>query len=292
MGATALDLRDCYRECAEISRREAKNFYYGFLLLPPARRQAMCALYAFMRRTDDLADEEGSPIEKRRELESWRRDLDLALEGQAVESPILAALADTVDRYAIPRRSLHDVLDGVMMDLEPQPFATFEDLYGYCYRVASAVGLCCLPIWGFRSEAGRAEELAESCGIAMQLTNILRDVREDALQGRIYLPMEDLERFGVSPEELQGDRAGERLRALLEFEGNRARDYYRQAAPLVALVNPAGRPMLRAIVGIYRALLEKMGRRGYDVLAERIAISRWRKFGIMGQALLGGGGIG
>ncbi len=174
------NLRASDEFCRRLSRREARNFYYSFLVLPPERRRSMCALYAFMRHTDDLADEPGEVADKRAALETWRADLDRALEGQPDAWPGLPALAHAVHRHGIPPKYLHEVIDGVAMDLEPRPFPTFEDLYAYCYRVASAVGLCCLHIWGYRSEGGRAESLAESCGIALQLTNILRDVREDA----------------------------------------------------------------------------------------------------------------
>lgn len=280
-------LRASYRFCAELSRREARNFYYSFLLLPPGRRRAMCALYAFLRRTDDLADEPGDPAGQRRALDAWRLDLDRALGGHPGGWPGLPALADTARRHRLPRRHLHAVIDGVAMDLEPRPFATFAELYRYCYHVASAVGLSCIHIWGFRSEGGRAEALAEACGVALQLTNILRDVREDAQRGRIYLPREDLDRFGVTPAELSAPRPSEPVRRLLAFESRRAYDYYAQAMPLVPLVAPVGRPVLRTIVGIYRALLDEIARRDYDVLAGRIALPTWRKTAIALRALVG-----
>ncbi len=171
------------------------------------------------------------------------------------------------------------------MDLEPRPFATFDDLYSYCYRVASAVGLSCVHIWGFRSDGGRAEALAEACGVALQLTNILRDVGEDAARGRVYLPQEDLERFGVRIEDLSAPRVGDRLRDLLAFEGRRAYDYYDQARPLAGLVAPVGRPVLGTIVGIYRALLDEIAGRGYEVLAGRVALPSRRKAGIALRSL-------
>src|SRR3954454_5160712 len=157
-------LKASYRFCADLSRREARNFYWSFLLLPPGRRRSMCALYAFLRRTDDLADGPGPPYLKRAMLDGWRGDLDAVLDGGAATWPGLPALADTVRRHAIPRRHLHEVIDGVMLDLHPRHYATFEDLYGYCYLVASAVGLSCLHIWGYESDGGRAEALAEACG--------------------------------------------------------------------------------------------------------------------------------
>jgi phytoene synthase len=285
----APDLRASYRLCGEVARREARNFYYSFLLLPPARRRSMCALYAFMRHTDDLADEPGPSDAKRAALDAWRAELDRALDGSPVGSAILPALADTVARHGIPARHLHEVIDGVAMDLEPRRFATFDDLYDYCYKVASAVGLCCIHIWGFRSEGGKAEAMAEACGIALQLTNILRDVREDAERGRVYLPEADLARFGVAPGSLASGRLDPPLRSLLEFEANRAYDYYARALPLVGLVAPVGRPVLRAIVGIYRALLDEIARRGYEVLSGRVSLTPRRKVGIMIRSWFGAG---
>lgn len=275
-----------YRFCGALARREARNFYYSFLLLPRPLRRSMCALYAFLRHTDDLADEPAPLAKKREALEDWRHSLDVALTtGLTFSWPGLPALVDTVDRHAIPRRYLEEVIDGVEMDLDPRPFATFDELHGYCYRVASAVGLCCIHVWGYRSEAGRAEELAGACGVALQLTNILRDVREDAARGRVYLPREDLERFGVAVEDLTADRPSDRLRALLAFEADRAGRFYDRAEPLVGLVEPVGRPVLRTIVGIYRGLLEEIVRRNYDVLSGRVALSPWRKAAIAVRSL-------
>ena len=281
-------LRASYRFCGRLSRAEARNFYYSFLVLPASLRRSMCALYAFMRHTDDLADEPAPAGEQRARLKAWRRQLDLALSGGSETGwPGMPALVDPVERHAIPRRYLEEVIDGVEMDLDPQPFASFEDLYGYCYRVASVVGLCCIHIWGYRSDDGRAEELAEACGVALQLTNIVRDVREDATRGRVYLPEEDLKRFGVSPEELVADQASDRLRSLLEFEGRRAYEYYERAADLDRLVAPVGRPVLRTIVGIYRTLLDEIVARRYEVMAARVAVSPWRKAAITVRSFSG-----
>jgi 15-cis-phytoene synthase len=278
-------LRASYAFCSDLARREAKNFYYSFLLLPSQQRRSMCALYSFLRHTDDLVDGQGSACEKRSALTRWRLDLDLALADQKAQWPGLPALANSVHLHKIPCVYLYDVLDGVEMDIEPRSFATFNDLYRYCYHVASAVGLSCIHIWGYQQEGGRAEELAEACGIALQLTNILRDVREDSRAGRIYLPQEDLERFGVAPEELAGIHPNDRLRSLFAFEGQRAYNYYEQAAPLVNLIEPIGRPALGAIVGIYRALLDEIARRDYDVLATRVSLPGWRKTAIALRAL-------
>jgi len=279
-------LRDSYRFCAHLSRREAKNFYFSFLVLPPGRRRSMCALYAFLRHTDDLADEPGPAVGKRLALDAWRIDLDRALAGETVSWPGWPALADTVRQHAIPARYLHEVIDGVAMDLEPRPVETFDDLHAYCYQVASAVGLCCIHIWGYRTEGGRAEALAEDCGIALQLTNIVRDAREDALAGRCYLPNEDLRRFGVLPEDLAAERPSPQVLALLEFQGERAYSYYEKSAPLMDLVAPVGRPVLGAIVGIYRALLDEIVRRDYDVFSGRVALPSWKKLAITARAMV------
>ena len=181
-------LQASYRFCGALARRQARNFYYAFLLLPRARRRSMCALYAFLRHTDDLADEPGSAAEKARALDAGGASSTRRWRAEARRWPGLPALADTVARHGIPAHLLHEVIDGVSMDLQPRRFATFDDLADYCHHVASVVGLCCLHIWGYRSEGGKAEQLAERCGIALQLTNIIRDVRDDARNGRIYLP--------------------------------------------------------------------------------------------------------
>jgi len=281
-------LQASYRFCGALARRQARNFYYAFLLLPRAGRRSMCALYAFLRRTDDLADEPGSAAEKARALEAWRHELDAALAGHETGWPGLPALADTMARHGIPPHLLEEVIDGVAMDLQPRRFATFDDLADYCHHVASVVGLCCLHIWGYRSEGGKAEQLAESCGIALQLTNIIRDVREDARNGRVYLPEEDLAHFGVVPDELAaGGAPGDRVRALLTYEGERAYRFYDQARPLAPLVAPAGRPVLRTIVGIYRALLDEIARRDYNVLDGRVSVPPWRKTAIALRGLAG-----
>ncbi len=281
-------LHASYQFCGVLARHEARNFYYSFLLLPPHLRRSMCALYAFMRRTDDLADDPAPGRDGDADLEKWRCDVHRALDGGDDRGwPGLAAVAATVERHAIPRRYLDAVIDGVAMDLHPRPFATFDELYDYCYRVASVVGMCCLHIWGYRSDGGRAESLAEACGIALQLTNIVRDVREDAEHGRLYLPQEDLGRFGVAPEELTAHRTSERVRALLAYESHRAYAYYDQARPLAEFVAPVGRPVLATIVGIYRTLLDEITRRDYDVLAERVSLPAWRKVSITLRSVSG-----
>jgi phytoene synthase len=281
-------LRSSYSFCSTLARRSARNFYYAFLLLPPAQRRSMCALYAFMRHTDDLADEPGTAEQKAGALEAWRWQLDRALAGRGSDWRGFLALADTMRRYSIPPGLLHEVIEGVSMDLQPRRLATFEELADYCYHVASVVGMSCLYIWGYRSEGGRAEELAAHCGIALQLTNILRDVGDDARNGRIYLPLDDLTRFRVDPGELAArGQPSDRLRALLAFEGQRAYGLYDDVGRLAPLVEPVGRPVLLTIVGIYRALLDEIARRDYNVLSDRVSLSSWRKISIALRALAG-----
>ena len=278
-------LAESYRFCDVLSRREAKNFYYSFRLLPPERRKSMTALYAFLRKTDDIADDAGATADKRVSLDAWRDALDLALRGENDSFwPGLPALVDTVGRHSIPPEYLNEVIDGVEMDLKIFAYPTFDDLYRYCYRVASAVGLSCLHIWGFDETDGEARRLAEANGVALQLTNILRDVRADALLGRTYLPVEDLERFKVRRESLREGVMTPAHRDLFEFEAHRARHYYDLAAPLAGRVDPVGRPVLATITGIYRALLGEIVKQDYDVLKKRIRIPAWRKAAITGLA--------
>jgi phytoene synthase len=276
---------DSYRFCEQIARREARNFYVAFLMLPRVQRHGMCALYGFMRHTDDLADGSGEPRAKLAALERWRAELDSALAGGAAAWPGLPALADTVARHRIPAELLHAVIDGVAMDQDPRDYGSFTELVDYCYHVASVVGICCIHIWGYESDGGRAERLAGSCGVALQLTNILRDVGEDARLGRIYLPRDEMDRYGVQPADLMRPRPTQPLRDLLALQAMRACQLYDQARDLVPLVEPVGRPVLLTIVGVYRALLDQIVRRDYNVLGRRISVPGWQKAAIAMRSL-------
>jgi phytoene synthase len=277
-----LALSQSYRYCESLARRQAGNFYHAFRLLPRNERRAISALYAFMRITDDVTDDPGVAADKRAALEIWRQQLDLALRGEHTH-PVHPAIHDTVRSYRIPRAYLDDVLDGVGMDLEPVRFATFAELYRYCYRVASAVGLACIHIWGFSDE--RAKVHAESAGIAFQLTNILRDLGEDGARDRIYLPGEDLERFGYGEDRLRRGERGPQFRALMEFQASRARGYFDAAVPLANLLRPAGRAVFQVMTRTYRGLLDAIVARDYDVFSSRVSLSRWRKLWWTVQAL-------
>jgi phytoene synthase len=265
-----------------LARRQAGNFYHAFRLLPTAQRRAMCALYAFMRVADDLTDGPETVAEKSVALADWRRQLDAALVGD-YHHPLHPAFHHTVKQYAIPRRYVDDVLDGVGMDLDTDRYDTFAELYRYCYRVASAVGLACIHIWGFREE--RAKSYAESAGIALQLTNILRDLSEDSARGRIYLPREDLERFGYSVADLEQGRRDERFGALMRFQVERARGYYDSAAQLADLLPPTGKAVFLVMLRTYRGLLEEIVRRDYDVFSRRVRLSRLHKLWLAAQVL-------
>lgn len=278
----AVSLSASYAWCERLAQRQAGNFYHAFRLLPVAQRRAMCALYAFMRVADDLTDGPEAVAEKSLALANWRQQLEAALAGD-YHHVVHPAFHHTIVQYGIPRRYLDEVLDGVGMDLSTDRYETFAQLYRYCYRVASAVGLACIHIWGFRDE--RATAHAESAGIALQLTNILRDLGEDAARGRVYLPREDLKRFGYSEEELTLGKRDERFRALMRFQVERARGYYESAAPLAALLTPAGRAVFLVMLRTYRGLLEAIEQRDYDVFSSRVRLSRLRKLWLAAQVL-------
>ncbi len=267
-------LEQSFTYCQQLARREAGNFYPAFRVLPREQRLAMCALYAFMRIADDIGDEPAPVADKRQRLTDWRRGLDRALAGQ-YDHPAHEALHHTVATYAIPPQYLIEVLDGVEMDLGPVALATFEQLRVYCYRVASAVGLACIHIWGYSDE--RAKVYAEQAGLAFQLTNILRDLGEDAARDRIYLPGEELDRFGYDAERLRRGQRDEAFAALMRFQVSRARAYYDASWPLAPLLGRPGRAVFLVMASTYRELLTVMERHNYDVFSSRLGVSRWRK---------------
>jgi len=288
-----------YEACARVCRRAGSNFQLAQRFLPRAKRRAMTALYAFMRRTDDLVDNP-QPVELRTQaLARWRALLDRSLagnrgapaaeaawdskpEGQTPADPpdelLMPAVADTVRRYAIPPCHLHAVIDGVEMDLQPRRYETFEQLREYCERVASAVGLACIHIWGFRSE--EAFEPAREAGIAFQLTNILRDLRDDAADERVYLPMEDLHACGYSVEDLQRGIADERFQRLMTMQLDRAEQFYRRAVMLWDLLEADGQRVFGAMTAIYYGLLRRIRRSPAEVLQRRVRVGPVEKLRI------------
>jgi phytoene synthase len=292
----SVSLEESYRYCCRIARRTAKNFYYSFLVMPREKRCAMCAIYAFMRRSDDIADSAANPAVALDGLRQWRAQVDAALnseEPQAgpaqsgtgtpvpLELGILPALADTVRRYRIPQRHFYELLDGTEMDQTTTRYETFDDLYKYCYHVASAVGLIVLPVFGFKDQAALAP--AEACGIAFQLTNILRDVKEDARLGRIYLPLEDLRRFGVSEDNIMNGHATPQFLELMKFEAARAREFYKNAQPLIGMIDADSRGTLVVMIGIYGGILRKIEERNFAVFDERIRLSTAEKLWIVAK---------
>lgn len=289
-----MTIAEAYAVCRAIAQREAKNFYYSFRVLPEHKRNAMCAVYAFMRRADDISDGESVSIAVRREvmsewLEAWRA---ARLSGVS-DDPVFLALNDTQKRFAIPDALLEDLVRGTTMDLDPrsqsadelQIFATFDELYRYCYLVASVVGLVCIRIFGYTDP--RAEKLAEETGVAFQLTNILRDVKEDAERGRIYLPLDLLHEFGVSVERVKMLASGAVMetneRAMLRALGTRAEEYYSSAARLLPLIDADSRAALWVLVTIYHGLLLRISKADNDVFTERISVSTPKKLTILAQ---------
>jgi phytoene synthase len=285
MTRNAIEVAHSYAECRRLARASASNFYYAFFMLPQAKRDALCALYAFMRLVDDVSDTVGSAADKKRGLARWRAALDAAAGGDVSSHPILPAFADTIQRFHIPPRYFHDLISGAEMDLTVGEYATFDRLREYCYRVAGTVGLTCLHVFGF--DDPHAPDLAEKLGIAFQLTNILRDVRTDYEMGRVYLPLEDLAQFRVRPEVLKGGPVTPEMRSLLEFEAARAWNYYHEGVELIPLVDADARAALWALARIYSSLLRRIEARGCDVFSERVRLSTPEKTGILLRARLG-----
>lgn len=272
-----VSLERSYSHCRRAARRAASSFYLSFFLLPPAKRQAMYALYAFLRHTDDLGDS-GLPVEQRREqLSQWREQLYSALSGRC-DGPVFPALADTVARYQIPPEYLLDAIEGVQMDLEQCRYETFDQLKHYCHRVASVVGLACIHIWGFHSDD--ALHPARQCGLAFQLTNILRDINEDAHRNRIYVPREDLQRFGCCEESFLAGRCDDCFRQLMRFEVQRTEQIYDDALPLLDMLSREGKRTLSVMMGTYRQLLVEVKRRDGDLFSRPVRLSRWQKLRI------------
>lgn len=279
------ELESSYQRCLDVVRRSGSTFVLAFRTLPRPMFRDMVVLYAFMRHTDDLGDDQAVPIAQRRiRLATWEDDLRAALAGNPPRSPLLPALAELALRRSIPAIHLHDVIRGVQTDLDPREFATFADLDQYCYLVAGAVGLCCLPVWGHRGELPREPALA--CGTAFQLTNILRDLAADARQGRVYLPTEDLRRFGVSQQQLAASRFDPQLRPLLEFETSRAWNHYRRALPLYESLDPDGRRIFSSFLELYSSLLREIEKRNFDVFSQPVRLPRWRKATVLLRCLL------
>lgn len=319
------DVAGAYRRCERITREQAANFYYGIRLLSPDRRRAMCAVYAFARRIDDIGDGEGEPQSKRDLLAAEREGVRrLTAQGPAAAAggpgggaaggdPVLLALSDAAQRFPLPLAALDELIDGVLMDLDGVSYETFEELVVYCRRVAGTIGRLCLAIFGLRDGSGapteQAQALADDLGVALQLTNILRDVREDAGNGRVYLPGEDLERFGVRTRgggEGAGAGAGEgapaaallgaiaamepdehRLTGLVRFEAARAREWFTRGLTLADLLDRRSAACLLAMAGIYRRLLERIDADPAAALRARASLPIHEKAWVAARGMMG-----
>jgi squalene synthase HpnC/squalene synthase HpnD len=291
-GASADLLARSYEECYRVARESHSNFYYAFFLLPKSRRDGLAALYAFMRLIDDVADENDDASAKQRALAKWRAALDEAVMANGRvnistlpgASEVLPALVDTMRRYNMPARYLHDLISGAEMDLTVKSYSTFDRLREYCYRVAGTVGLTCTHVFGFRD--ARALDLAEKLGLAFQLTNIIRDVHDDYAMGRVYLPDEDLAQYNVKPEDFARNEATLGVRELLRFEAERAWQCYEEGAALLNLIEPESRSALWLLVHTYSALLARIEELDFAVFAERVRLSKAEKLVFIAKARL------
>jgi len=272
-------LRTAYRRCRTETRHEATNFYWAFITLPHPKRAAIYAVYSLFRRWDDIADSELPLEEKRQALEEQKKLLLDLYRAHVEDDFVLLAVGDVIRRYGVPRRYFEEVLAGIELDLRKRRYQTFEELKKYCYGVASAVGLISLEIFGYHGP--EAKEHAIDLGIAMQLTNILRDIKEDLERDRIYLPQEDLERFGYSEGELQQGIANDSFCKLMQFEIARAREYFAQGRQLLKYLPLRSRPCPAILAGLYQQILGRIEAHDYNVFAGRIGLSPREKLSTM-----------
>lgn len=277
-------LEASYRVCAEKTRCAGSNFYYGFVSLPWFRRRSIYAVYALSRRWDDIVDHPDRSDERKRSLlDREENRLRRMLEGQYAD-PVYRAVGHSIEAFQIPREYFFDLLNGVRMDLDRKRYKTFSDLLTYCYRVASCPGLIVLEIFGYSDE--RARDLAEKMGYAMQLTNIVRDVVDDLERDRVYLPGEDLERFGLSPEDvLRGSSPGYAFRRVIRRQVLRACRFFRESRSLVSLLTPSSKSCPLILRNLYRRILQKVRDQNFDVVNTPVNLNRIEKIGILIDSL-------
>lgn len=273
------DLKSAYAHCQRVTRTEATNFYYAFRTLPRDKRNGIYAAYAFCRDCDDIADGPLSSENKRVLLRKIRADL-LSMK-TATQSPVFIALNDTVKKFQIPIQYLEDIVDGVEMDLVNTRYKTFEDLKEYCYHVASVVGLITIGIFGYEDQ--RAKEYAVDLGIAMQMTNILRDIHEDSIRGRIYLPLDEMANFGYSEQDLLNQEYNEQFRSLMKHQVERTRYYFDQGRQLFPLISTESRMCIVMLHHIYSSILDRIEGVGFDVFTSRISLSKREKLLLLGR---------
>jgi 15-cis-phytoene synthase len=283
---SAVDVQAAYRHCESVTRSRARNFYYGIRLLPPAKRSALCAVYAFARRVDDIGDGPLEPQDKLDRLATARAELARL---DRHHDPVLVALADAAENFPLPLKAFGELIEGVEMDVRGTSYPTFDDLAHYCRCVAGSIGRLSLGVFG-SSEPHAAPVLADKLGIAMQLTNILRDLREDADNGRVYLPKEDLVRFGLDGELTtlgSSTRLPEGFTRLVGFQVARAQRFFSEGLCLLPMLDRRSAACVSAMSGIYRELLGRIARRPEAVLHERVSLATWQKARIAGRSLLG-----
>jgi phytoene synthase len=283
---TAASLAADHAACADVLRRSGSSFALPIRLLPIEKRQGTTALYAFCRRADDIVDNTTDPVAAAAALEGFAADLDATLVGRRSEDPVIRAVTDAVRRFAVPEQYLREILAGVRMDLVARRYQTFSELEEYCRRVATAVGLAAIHIWGFRDPQALA--VGHACGLAFQLTNILRDIPEDLARGRIYLPIEDFLSHGCLPEDLAAGRITGRFADLASFQVRRAEQYFKDAVRLDRLLSTDGRLVFRAMHGVYRELLAAVKRTGAGIFTERVRPAKPLILGSAVASILGG----
>jgi len=278
----SVSVEEAYEQCREVTRASATSFYYGMRLLPRSRRSALYAVYAFARRIDDIADGGASPGARRAALTGARDEL--ARLGQPTDDPVLVALGDACRRYPLPREALGELVDGATMDVEGRTYRTFAELVGYCRHVGGTIGRLSLGVFGGEDKGPHAMSLADDLGVAFQLTNILRDVREDRDEGRVYLPQEDLERFGCS---LAPGSAQAGFAELVRFEADRAEEWYARGLELLPLLDRSSASCVSAMAGVYRRLLHRIVREPERVLDGRLSLPGWEKGWVAARSLVG-----
>lgn len=281
MAANHLDLDAAYDRCRRITKSEAKNFYYAFRTLPSIKRRAIYAAYAFCRLCDDLSDDD-LPHEER--IDGFRRVRAAVLQARRgkFDTLVMTALGDAVGRFGIPWEYFEEIVDGVEMDLETTRYGTFVDLREYCYKVASVVGLVSIEIFGYE-EAPRVRDYAVDLGIAMQLTNILRDVKEDAARGRIYIPQDEMRRAAYSEDELTRGVVNENFRELMALQVRRGRERFESGRNLVPFLSRDSRACAAVLIGVYGSILDRIESANYDVFSQDIKLSAGQKLGMMAR---------
>jgi phytoene synthase len=285
MTAPAIEIEHCCRRCEQITRAEAANFYYGIRLLPRDKRWAMSAVYAFARRVDDIGDDGSLSREAQLSALAAERQMltTFGVPGPTpVDDPVRVALEWATGVYALPRDALEFLVEGVEFDVDGREYETFADLVGYCRRVAGAVGRLCIAIFSGGRVTDETDALADDLGIAMQLTNIIRDVREDASMGRVYLPSEDLARFGVT--DILGS-APAACEELIRFEAARAAEWFDRGLRLVDHLDSRSASCVLAMTGIYRTILDRIVADPGQVLAGRVSLATWEKAWVAARSL-------